>query len=162
MLCWALAAWLFLPRAPAGGRTAPALRVLLVDASASTTRARTWLPWVRAELRALASEARAAGEELAVASFADGLATGFAPGDPARFLEQLEGRSGAPFDPGAALARGATLLSAALEGVEPWLLDRERPASELVLLGSLTFTGQDPAAGLARLAAAGVRVTARA
>ncbi len=162
MLCLALAAWLFWPRRVAGRDTAPRLRVALVDVSASTVRARGWLPWVRAELREQAGEARAAGQELAVVSFANGLATGFGPGDPARFLEELEGRAGAPFEPMAELGQEATLLAAALEGVEPWLSDPTRPAGELALLGPLTFTGRSPVAVLARLRAAGVALAPRA
>lgn len=156
-----LAAWAFLPRPIEGLRAGPRLRVALVDASASTAGSRAWLPWVRCELRELAVQAAAAGDELAVVAFADGLATGFAPGDPARFLAELEGRGGAPFDPRAGLLQGATRMAAALEGVEPWLLENARPPGELVLLGPASFTGRSPAPVLARLAAGGVALGTR-
>src|SRR5262245_53602616 len=162
MALLALAAWAFLPRPVAGSPSSPRLTVALVDASAGAARARAWLPWIRSELRALGRRAEAQDQELAVAVFGAGLATAFAPGDPERFLEELAGGGGAPFDPRALVAGGETRLAAALEGVEPWLLERARPPGELVLLGPGTFTGRSPAAALARLAAAGVALAARA
>ena len=42
-----LASWLFLPRAPGTSPGRAPLRAVLVDVSASVTRASAWLPWVR-------------------------------------------------------------------------------------------------------------------
>jgi Mg-chelatase subunit ChlD len=159
-LACALAAWLFLPRARTDSPPRARLVVALVDVSASVSRARAWLPWVRAELRELATQVSARGDELAVLSFADGVATGFGPGEPARFLESLAGQGGAPFDSGQGLARGATRLSEALAAAEG-LLDA-RPAGELWLLAPASYTGASPSGALARLAAAGTRFVVRA
>lgn len=156
-----VAAWLFLPRTPEAGPARPPLVIALVDASASVARPRAWLGWVRAELARAADEAAAAGAELAVLAFADGVATGFGPGAPARFGDMLAGRDGPPFDPALALPRGATRLADALAAVEP-LCAAPRPAVRLVLLGPATYTGASPAGAWARLAAAGVACEVRA
>jgi len=154
-----LAAWLFLPRAPRDDAALPPLEVVLVDASASVSRAAGWLPWVRAALRSAALDAQGSGAELAVAAYADGVASAFSPGAPALFLERLEGRSGVPLDPAAGLPRGATRLADALVLAEPLLLDPRRPAASLRLLAPPGYTGTTPVPGLVRLAAAGVPVT---
>ncbi len=159
--CAALAAWLFLPRARAGLPPRARVVAVLVDASASAASAPEWLPWVRAELAEVARATRDTGEELCVLAFADGVATGFAAGAPALFLEQLEGRRGRPFDPTLGLAREATRLADALAAVTPVLIDPERPAGELCVLGPLTYTGASPAPALARLRAAGVTIETR-
>lgn len=155
-----LSAWLLVPRRAGNARELPALRVCLVDCSASAVRLRdSWLPWVRAELRREALEAREHGQELAEISFAQGVSLGFPPGPPDGFLAHLEGREAPPFDPRrSAGGDGATRLAAALEAAAAALLVPGRGPGELVLLGEGTFTGENPSAALARLAQAGVRV----
>lgn len=135
------AAWLFLPRESDSGRSRPRLRIALVDVSASVARTRAWLPWVRAELRRAAEEAREAQDELAVISFADGVSMGFDAGAPQAFLEELEGRHGRPFDPSLRLPDGATRLGAALATAEGLLRGTHRPpGGRLTVLGPLTTT----------------------
>ncbi|HEX6886411.1 MAG TPA: vWA domain-containing protein [Planctomycetota bacterium] len=156
----AVAAWLLLPRTPDEGPARPPLVIALADASASVARPRGWLGWVRSELARSADEAAAAGAELAVLAFADGVATGFGPGPPERFRDALAGRDGPPYDPALALSRGATRLADALTAVE-LLSATPRPAVRLVLLGPATYTGPSPAGAWARLAAAGVACEVR-
>jgi hypothetical protein len=151
--CLGLAAWLFLPRVSAAGST-PRLRVALVDASASVARDRTWLPWVRSELRALAQESRAADEELAVASFADGLG---------RLRSRRSGRFAAELEAGAvrrSISRpGSSRDAPPLEGVEPWRPSASAPG-EARALAIRVPTPWEPAAVPRR--ARGRRETTRA
>ena len=158
----ALAGWLFLPRARAGAPTLPRVRAVLVDASASVSRAPSWLGWVRGELEREALGARAAGERLSVVSFADGVASALDAGDPSSFLRTLTGAAGRPFDPTQALAGDATQLADALTAVSAALTDPARPAGELVVLAPFTYTGASPAAALARLTDAGATIRTRA
>lgn len=161
-LALALAAFGFLPRAGADDFARPALDVVLVDVSASEARARAWLPWARAALERAAQASAARGREIAVVAYAEAVAVPFSPGAPAQLSARLAGRGGgAPLDPRAGVADGATRLADALAAVTPWCTDGTRPAGTLTLLARPDFTGPSPAAELARLASAGVEVRAQ-
>ncbi|MAF66663.1 MAG: hypothetical protein CMJ84_13515 [Planctomycetes bacterium] len=156
----ALGAALSFPRAVSEGRARPALRALLIDASASATRCRsTWSSWAR---RILSREARAAldaGEHLAVVLYGADTRELFPPGPPERILDRLAGRDGAPLS---LLLEGradtASELARALGLVEDELGASDRAPSHLRLVGEATWTGRDPAGALARLARAGVTI----
>ncbi|MSR62384.1 MAG: VWA domain-containing protein [Planctomycetes bacterium] len=156
-----LAAALLWPRVGASAAQGPTLVLALVDASADVVRNEAWLPWARAELRRVAQEAEAQSAELAVLSYADGVALAFAPGAPQSFLAALDGRGGAPFDPAAGLARGATRLRAALLAAEPLVLDPQRRAARVLLLARPSYTEASPAGVLSRLGARGVALEVR-
>jgi len=159
---FALAAFGFLPGSAGASSGRAPLDVVLVDASASEARARAWISWARAELAAQARASAERGAELAVVAYAEATVTAFAPGAPEELLARLGGERGAPFDPRAGLAGGATRLAEALAAVEPWCLDAARPRGELVLLARPTYTDDSPEAPLARLAAGGVLLRLRA
>ncbi len=145
--CVLLSAFLLLPRFVSGKPAGPHLRICLVDVSASAVRPRPdWLPWVRAEVRREARLARDAGEDLAVISFADGVAVTFPPGAPVEFLDRLDGGASPPFDPRSGAGEdGATRLARALESAGELLL--ARAGGELVLLGDGSYTDDGPGAG---------------
>ncbi|MEM7310557.1 MAG: VWA domain-containing protein [Planctomycetota bacterium] len=157
-----LAAWLLLPRPAASEVREPAVRALLVDASASVVRRRPgWLPWIRAELARQAQLAvedeGGAAQQLAVVVFGADVAVRFGPGAPAELIARLEARAGAPFDT-AAEDDGASALAGALEVAAGWTAAATRPPGEVILLGDGGWTGANPAPWLGRLAAAGVAV----
>jgi hypothetical protein len=95
-------------------------------------------------------------------SFADGVATGFAPGSPEEFLGRLAGRQGTPFDPRQGLAVGATRLADALGVAEDLLVLPRREPGALCVLAPLTYTDDSPSGVLARLQHSGVALTTRA
>jgi len=154
-----LSAWLLLPRPTGEGRRDAALRCCLVDASASAYRTRDgWLRWVRSELRGQALLAREAGEDFAVIVFAAEVTRAFPPADPEEFLDRLDGRRGAPFDPRVGVGQdGATRLAGALTVALEGCTAPERKPGQVVLLGTGDYTGADPASLLRRLDRAGCR-----
>ncbi|MEE8469637.1 MAG: VWA domain-containing protein, partial [Planctomycetota bacterium] len=157
----ALAAALARPRErQATGPTAPALRAVLVDVSASVTRTRSGFPLaVHRLLREEARAAQAAGEELVVVEFAAEVRVVFGPGDPARFSARLEGLAGVPYLPGPRSGRDwRTDLAGALTLVGPLLGAAGRAPGQVVIAGDGWATGDDPAARLAALARDGAHI----
>ncbi|MCH2103040.1 MAG: VWA domain-containing protein [Planctomycetes bacterium] len=149
LLVWG--AWLAFPRVP-GEEPGPALRAVLVDASASAARRRPqWGARVREVVRAEARAAEGAGEELAVVLFGREVMrlrdTDFEADvgwlDPA--LEELS-------------FGAATALDRALRTVEAEVLDSKRRAGRVLLVGDGEWTGQDPSARIASFGRAGVSV----
>jgi len=159
LLCLALGTWLSFPHAAGRAPARAALRACLLDASASATRrAAGWERWARRALRAEALEARRRGEELALVVFGADVVRLFAPGSPGAFLARLDG-AGEALD--LRLEEGGergSELARALEQIAPELVARERAPGTLRLLSQRTFTGRDPAAALARIAAEGASV----
>jgi Mg-chelatase subunit ChlD len=153
VLALLVAAWLLLPvevdTAPPGA----AVRVLVVDASASAVRRRPdWVPWARARLREEAEAAAAAGEEVALIGFAADVTRRFGPGAPEELLALLAGRDGEPLDPGAGAGRdAATRLADALRAASALATDPARRPGHVVLLGDGSSTGEDPTSALAAL-----------
>jgi hypothetical protein len=153
----AVAAWRLLPRSGPSDVREPAVRVVVVDASASVVRRRPgWLPWVRARIADEARAAGAAGEHAALIVFAADVELRAPPGPPELLLARLAGRAGAPLDPGMR-ADGASDLAGALDVAAGLVRDPRRPPGAVVLLGDALATGRDPALALARMHAAGVR-----
>jgi hypothetical protein len=155
-----VAAWLFLPhRASPDADAAPAVRVCLVDASASVRRVRPrwWLPWVRSQLVEESRRADLAEQEIAVVVFASGARVCFGPGEPSALRDQIVGRGAPPFDPVAGIERdSASDLARALFLARSLALDPDRRIGEILLLGEGTFTGEDPGRWRAELRSAGV------
>ncbi len=154
------AAWLAWPRAASEARELPALRVVLFDASAGTTRPRpAWGLWARRTLRDEARAASASGEQLWVVSY--GADVRRVPGGPGAedWLERLAGRGGVSLELGLE-PRGAlgSELDAALAAVEAELLAPGRPRRRVTLLAAAEFSGADPSPRLARLERAGVEL----
>jgi hypothetical protein len=147
----ALAGGLFLVRSAEAGPATTAVRVCLVDASASVARAPDWLSWVRGVLRDEARIAGQLGEELVVIVHGDGAAVGFRRGAPEDFRVRLDGGRETPFDPRTLVGDGATDLAAATTIAEGLLAGAEKAPGTVVLVGPGTFTGEDPGAALARL-----------
>ncbi len=152
----AAAGWSAWPR-PAPPPPQPALRAVLLDASAGLTRRRPgWASWARRALADEARAARAAGQELFVVRYAADVEALFGPADPARFEERLSGRVGEPLRLRPAPASEAgTRLAEALELVARESFSGARAPGEFVLLGERSFTGPDPGPVWARLVAAG-------
>ena len=155
-----VATWLFLPTGEGDPRDLdPAVRVCLVDASASVRRARPrrWLPWVRARLVEESRAADLAGQEIAVVVFAAGVRVRFGPGAPAALRDEIGGRQRPPFAPAEGVeSDGASELERALVVTRSLVLDPARRRGEIVLLGDGTFTGADPGSLRAELVGAGV------
>ncbi|MCH2107097.1 MAG: VWA domain-containing protein, partial [Planctomycetes bacterium] len=149
LLVWG--AWLAFPRVP-GEEPGPALRAVLVDASASAARRRPgWGARVREVVRAEARAAEAAREELAVVLFGR---------DVLRLREMDFDAEVGWLQPAVddASFGGATALDQALRSVEIELLDSSRLPGRVVLIGDGEWTSADPAARIARLARAGVSI----
>jgi len=153
----ALAAWLLAPGASPEDAREPALRVVVVDASASVVRRRpSWLPWARARIADEARDALASGEDAALIVFANGAEVRVPPGPADALLAALAGTADrAPLEP-ALRADGASDLTSALEVALVLVVDPARPPGTVVLLGDATSTGRDPTGALGRLRAAGV------
>jgi hypothetical protein len=160
LLTLGLGAALTFPRASGARDDRPALRAVVLDASASATRLRSaWSGWARRTLDEQARAAAEAGEHLAVVLCGADTAALLDPGPPQRALDLLAGRAGAP--PRLLLeGRGdaASELAAAVALVEGELSAAERGPGRLLLAGDGTWTGRDPAGALARLAGAGVTI----
>ena len=163
--CLLLAAYLFVPRPThASRRLAPALRILVVDASASAVRPRSrWLNWVRGVLRDEAEEAARSGQELALIDFASEVGVALRPGPPERLLSRLQGGAGeAPFDPRASAGEDdASRLAAALLVARELASDVPREGLRVVLVGVAGWTGDDPGRTLGRLVADGAVIAER-
>ena len=129
---------------------------VLVDASASVTRVRpTWSSWVRRQLARVARDAAGGGEDIIVVEYAADVARAFGPADAEALEAELEGHAGTPWLPGSAVASRelGTALAAALEIARGVATEPARaPGSRVLVLGSRSFTGDDPAPALARLA----------
>ncbi len=167
-LAFFCAAWLFVPRGRGAAGAGEALRVCVVDASASARRTRSdWLAWTR---RVLAEEARIArghAAEFAVVSFASGVGQSYPSGSAAagsaeEFLRRLAGQDGAPFDPrDGAGSDERSRLAEALELAEA-LAERSNPSrSAIVLVGVERYDGRDPDPVLARLRSRGTDIELR-
>lgn len=153
----AAAAWLARPR-PAPPPPRPALRAVLLDASAGSTRRRPgWAGWARRVLADEARAAREAGQELFVVRYAADVEVLFGPGPPVRFEERLRGRAGEPLvlRPTPASEAG-TRLAEALGLAAREVRAAARGPGALVVLGERSFTGPDPAPMLSGLVAAGI------
>lgn len=155
----ALAAWLALPR-PAGGPPAlPAVRALVVDASAGTVRRRPgYAAWLRERLLEEARSAEAAGEQVWLARFADGATRLLGPVTPEELAGRLEGRDPRPLE---LLAPPSEELASDLAGalaLARRAVGGDRPPGEVVLLGLDRWTGADPAPERDALLAAGHRL----
>lgn len=149
LLVWG--AWLAFPRVP-GEEPGPALRAVLVDASASAVRRRPgWGAHVRELVRLEERSARAAGEELAVVLFGR---------DVLRLRESDFSAEVGWLEPAFSVASfgAGTELDQALSSVEGQLIDSAREAGSVVLVGDGEWTGADPAARIMRLARAGVHL----
>jgi hypothetical protein len=136
---------------------APALRVVLFDASAGTTRRRpTRGLWSRRCLREQARLAQERGEELAVGLYgADARSLGLEA--PEVWLERLEGRGGRTIELGLqGLAQLGSELDAGLALHEAELLRADRKGGMLILCAALDYSGPDPRPRLGRLVANGV------
>ncbi len=163
-----LAAWLLVPRERGAGQEGGALRVCIVDASASARRTRPdWLAWTRRVLAEEAGIARASAASFAVISFAGGVAQSYPSGSPEgasaeEFLRRLAGQDGPPFDPrDGAGSDQRSRLAEALELAEG-LTERSGPSrSAIVLVGAGRFDGRDPDPVLARLRSRGTDVELR-
>lgn len=160
----ALAAWGFRPQPLADFEPAPALCVLVVDASDSAQRRQqAWLPWMRELLQREALAAQARGEDLAVIAFAGDVGLVFGPGDPERFLAGLRGEAGVPLDPrSSAGARERSELAQALALASSLAAAPERLPGRVVLAGCDGYTGASPAAWFASLRRDGVQLELRA
>ena len=116
--------------------TAPPVRAVLLDQSASVTRGRPG--WRRWAIRQLASEGRraaAAGEDVAVVTFARGAELRFGPSPAAAFSEALAGGDAAAWlEPPLAGDLETDLGAAARVALEA-VGGEERPPGTLVLLG---------------------------
>ena len=142
LLVWG--AWLAFPRVP-GEEPGPALRAVLVDASASAVRRRPgWGAHVRELVRLEERSARAAGEELAVVLFGR---------DVLRLRESDFSAEVGWLEPAFSVASfgAGTELDQALSSVEGQLIDSAREAGSVVLVGDGEWTGADPAARIMRL-----------
>ena len=156
----AAGAWLARPgeRRAEGGPSLPALRAILVDASASSVggSAGANVGWRRWATRALFSEAREAaeaGEDIAVVVYADEVRRSFGPERARALLDRITGAGGK----GLTLESEGSALHSDLAGamrVARELLGEEgRSPGRLVLLGDGSYTGADPRPELARIAA---------
>ena len=141
-----------------GDQAAVALRVVLVDASASVSRpSPDYSRRVRAHLEREAKAAELASEQLAVIVVANSVRRAFGPGDPAEFRDRLRGLEAPPFDPldfaddddQSQLAAALSLVTTVIDELEP---DR----ASLLILGDGTYTSEDPLPRLQRLAARGL------
>lgn len=155
----AIGVWRSFPTVVSEVPPGPALRVVLFDVSAGTTRSRPGHGlWARHTLRDEARAARDAGEELAVVLYADEVRS-LGSATPASWLARLEGRDGEVVrlvaDGSAALA---SELDAAVALFAEELASANRAAGRLVVVGLPDVTGPDPSPRLARLAEAGVAV----
>jgi Mg-chelatase subunit ChlD len=162
LVALALGTWRSFPVLDPEGPSAPALRSVVVDISAGTTRVRPGHGlWLRRAVREEALAAAAAGEELQVVRYgAEVEDLGLAPaGD---WLARLEGRGGEVLVLEAPGTAGlGSELDAALALAEAPLTLTDRAGARLVLLAADDTTGPPPAPRLARLAASGVRVERR-
>lgn len=147
LLVWG--AWLAFPRV-AGGELGPGLRVVLVDGSVSAVRRRpAWASRVRALVRAEAEQAAELGQELSIVLLGR---------DVMRIRGDSLGAELGLLDPvlNGQLDGSATLLDAAIAGVELDLVDARRAERSLTIIGDGEWSGPDPRPRIARLARAGV------
>ncbi|MFT7667740.1 MAG: hypothetical protein ACI8X5_000423 [Planctomycetota bacterium] len=160
IFCMGLGTWRSFPTKSASGAEVPALRAVLFDLSAGTTRLRpAHAIWARRRLRDEALAAQIAGEDLAIATFAaDVRFLGVA--EPQVWLDRLAGQGGQVLD--LTIARRSSVgseLDSGLAVLEGALTSARRPAATLVIYAADDFSGADPASRLARLAALGVQVS---
>ncbi len=156
----ALASWRAWPRLETHSAELPAIRVVVFDASAGTTRPRPgWGVWARRTLRDQAHDAQAASEELVLMVYGREVRRLAGGPDPADWLSLLAGRGGRTLSLDLE-ARGASgsELDAALAAVEEELLAAGRARRRLALFVEPDFSGPDPTARLARLERGGVEI----
>ena len=154
----ALGTYRAFPRPTSTTPDAPALRAILLDCSAGTTRRRrSWGLWARRTLRDQALLARDRSEQLRVILYGDDVRRLRGDPDPEEWLARLEGEGGRTLH--LRLEGDGAIgseLDRAIDLVEEDLLDPNRPAAALVLVGESDYTGPDPAPRLARLERGGV------
>lgn len=156
----AMGTWLSFPTTSPPAPLLPALRVVLFDLSAGTSRLRPAHGiWARQRLREEALEAQARREVLSVGLYgADVRHLGEASAED--WLERLQGRGGEAL---ALELEGAASLGSRLDDglalFEDELSRAQRESSELVLYADEDYSGADPAPRLARLQQAGVSIT---
>ncbi|MBL8860289.1 MAG: VWA domain-containing protein [Planctomycetes bacterium] len=161
VLLLAAGTWLALPRTSAASQKPP-LAVLLIDVSKSAVApaAGTFRAYTRARLEEWLASRQTEGFDVAVVVFGREVRAAFEPATPSACLDALQaGR----FDPLRELAQadaqsGAseTRLAGALDLARVWI--GERSQARVTIFGDGTFTGPDPAALAARLAAEGVQL----
>jgi Mg-chelatase subunit ChlD len=139
-------AWLFVPRERDGAKpTLPALRVCLVDVSASAYERRSrWYSWSEDALENQKGEAERHGEDFCTILFGYEVRRDFGPA-PARTFPKAdmhERRAGLHglFNEDDA----ATRLAEALEAARGLTTDPARGACTVVVIGDGTYTGRDP------------------
>ena len=136
----ALGAWLLVPRRAAGDASRPAIRVCLVDVSASAIERRSGSrAWIDAALAEERDAAEAAGEDLETVLFGSD-------------VRRIEGPIGeiAP--------EPATRLAGALEVARGLALDPDRKGARIVVLGDRTYTGADPSPRIRELRRDGIGI----
>lgn len=155
----AIGVWRSFPTVASEAPQAPALRVVLFDVSAGTTRTRPGHGlWARSLLREEARAALAAGEELAVGLYSDEVRSLGSDGADS-WLARLEGRGGevVRLDAEGGAAIGSELDAAVALFAEE-LRRAGRAPGRLIIAGLPDVTGPDPSARLARLAESGIAV----
>ncbi len=156
-----LATWLLFARGSPSTPDRPGLRALLVDLSASVTRARPdHERWLRRALLASTREARAAREDLLVVEFASDVRGVWGPGSAAGFEALLLGQAERTWHPDVGASGDlASELCGTIELARAELLAAGRARGRIELFADGAASDGDARAALESLARAGVRAT---
>jgi len=157
LLCLAAAAWLLFPRPRGGPDGLPALRCVVVDASAVVRRRAVGYAGHLTRLaQREAARAREEGSELGFVLYSGGASWWSSPASPEDFLVRLAGGD----VPLPRIEESAhSDLAAGLELARAALLAPGRAPGSLLVVGDGTATGSDPAALLDELGLQGIALT---